>query len=115
MAVNARTVHHLKRAAKTVLVNGGCAFEPEVNVNVKARAVVKRNRRIAESARRVALIGQNRLRERPFDDFPRRKFLRQIRRLQCFSGECGKHGFVVIFIAPELFDFRAERLEQFHN
>ena len=46
--VNARTYQDLKRAAECVLVNGGRAFEPEINVNVKTRAVVKRDRRIAE-------------------------------------------------------------------
>ena len=56
--VNARTYQDLKRAAECVLVNGGRVFEPEINVNVKTRAVVKCDRRIAEFRARIALFGQ---------------------------------------------------------
>ena len=110
-----RTHQNLKRAAESVLMNRGRAFEPEINVNVKARAVVERDRRIAEFSGKIALFGQIRLIHRPFDNFPRRNFFRQIRFAQSVSRNLREKRFVVIFPAPDFFDRCAEMLKKFHK
>ena len=71
-------MQNLKRAAKAVLMNRRRAFEPEINVDMKARAVVERYRRVAEFARQISLFRQDGFAQRPVDNFPRRNFLRQI-------------------------------------
>src|SRR5438105_4964120 len=70
-AMNARTHQHLECPAKTVLVYRRRAFKPEINVDMKTRARVDRNRRVGEICMQIPLSRQLRLLKRPFDRVPR--------------------------------------------
>lgn len=72
--VNARAAEHLKRAAKSMLMNRRGRFKPQINVNVKAKSRKNGERRIGETRSKVALAGQFILTKCPFENLIDRGF-----------------------------------------
>jgi len=111
--VNAAAKQHLERAGKCMLVNGGGAIEPVVDVNVKPWPNVDGDRWIAKLSQRIHLFRQVRCLLRPANDLPR------IYRGPHFRQRCGgyfrKRILAVILVAPASFNDGAKFGKRLHR
>jgi hypothetical protein len=76
-----RAVHDLKCPAERVLMRRGRAVKPKINVDVKSRSRIDRDRRFAKTPFYVTLSREFGLVERPFQDLPGSVFFGQARGL----------------------------------